>query len=207
MSIMITAISSMKRVPASDIVYDTYDFNFTGQTMEGMQLQNAVRVKDENSTKVSTIPEIEPFDGVVPGEIYLIASSAKVAVIAPKTTVRADLNYERVRVNDPNSSIIIAEDPHIKQVYKTVSYMDQVSNDTASVNEFVLNYNLANYATLRGTTQVAPVNKPNCRMFQNWFIPMFRKFRPATGQFRQQMNWKPNMSQTSSRYMTFWKSI
>ena len=39
--------------------------------------------------------------------------------------------------------------------------MDQVSNDTASVNEFVLNYNLANYATLRGTTQVAPVNKPD----------------------------------------------
>ena len=62
-----------QEVPASDIVYDTYDFNFTGQTMEGMQLQNAVRVKDENSTKDSAITEIEPFDGVVPGEIYLIA--------------------------------------------------------------------------------------------------------------------------------------
>ena len=35
-----------------------------------------------------------------------------------------------------------------------------MSNDTASVNEFVVNYNLANYATLRGTTKVAPVNKP-----------------------------------------------
>ena len=150
-----------QEVPASDIVYDTYDFNFTGQTMEGMQLQNAVRVKDENGTKDSTIKEIEPFDGVVPGEIYLIASSAKIAVIKPDTTVRADLNYERVRVNDPNSSITIAEDPHIKQVYKTVSYIDQVSNDTASVNEFVVNYNLANYATLRGTTKVAPVNKPD----------------------------------------------
>ena len=147
-----------QEVPASDIVYDTYDFNFTGQTMEGMQLQNAVRVKDTNRPKNNAIPEIEPFDGVVPGEIYLTASSAKVAVTAPKTTVRADLNYERVRVNDPNSSIVIAEDPHIKQIYKTVSYVDQVSNDTASVNEFVVNYNLANYATLRGTTKVAPVN-------------------------------------------------
>ena len=44
--------------------------------MEGMQLQNAVRVKDTNRPKNNAIPEIEPFDGVVPGEIYLTASSA-----------------------------------------------------------------------------------------------------------------------------------
>ena len=56
-------------------------------------------------------------------KIYLTASSAKVAVTAPKTTVRADLNYERVRVNDPNSSIVIAEDPHIKQIYKQYFYV------------------------------------------------------------------------------------
>ena len=63
-----------QEVPASDIVYDTYDFNFTGQTMEGMQLQNAVRVKDTNSTKNNAIPEIEPFDGVVPGERFFCES-------------------------------------------------------------------------------------------------------------------------------------
>ena len=136
-------------VDADSIAYDTYDFNFNEQSMEVMKLANAVVYsQDEDSDEGDT--EAKPdIDGINEG-IYLTASSAKVSVKKPAGTIRSDLNYVRVQVNDPDSSVIIAEDPHVKQSYETVTYLDQVSNDKTSLNEFVVNYNLANHATQVG---------------------------------------------------------
>ena len=128
---------------------DGHDFNLQANCYWNED-QKTADEKDDQETLIQDYDmdgEYDPY--------YVTNTSGEILIIKPKSTVRLDTSKPRLRVNDPDSDRYIMEDAHVRSAYEMRMMLDQVVNETAAVNTFIVNYNVPYYGTNTGSMNPA----------------------------------------------------